>query len=301
MVDFSGADVGDDAAFMANFGKGTGVQDAKTLKTSNSDSEDNGIAMTSYTVSDILQGVHAYKPAGLGMNAFNQLMTSQLQQVGTLNEETGANDVDIAQRLGSRKRFLPDDLMNGSFLDIVQNGGAGYADPAAAGAPLAPGDLGDVDAAGISAVNRKYTDTAGVTEQRSEPSPDGKSIMVGKYKGVEINMAAMASFKAMIDKAALDGVDLIPGTGAFRSHKEQIDLRRAHCGSSRYQIYEAPSGACSPPTARPGTSQHEWGTAIDFGRCSVGSTSHSWLSKNAATYGWINWPVESWHWSVNGH
>ena len=41
-------------------------------------------------------------------------------------------------------------------------------------------------------------------------------------------------------------------------------VRRANCGSSNYAIYQMPASACSPPTARPGTSMHEQGLAIDF-------------------------------------
>lgn len=50
-----------------------------------------------------------------------------------------------------------------------------------------------------------------------------------------------------------------------RSNTEQIQLRRAHCGTSWYDIYEKPSSECSPPTARPGHSKHESGLAVDLG------------------------------------
>lgn len=298
MVDFSGPDIGDDAQFMRNFGRDTGVKNKKTLKTSNAGAEDNGIAMTSYSVSDILQGVHAYKPQGLATNAFNQLMTSQLQSVGSLNAETGQHDGDIAQKLAGRKHFLPDDLMNGSFLDVIQNGGAGY--NGAPGAPVAPGDLANPDAAGVNDQNRKYTDTAGVTGQRATSAPGGKSIMVGAYKGVVVNMSAMASWKAMVDAAQAVGVDLSTGSGGYRDAAGQLAVRRTNCGTSDYAVYQMPSGQCHPPTARPGTSQHEWGTAVDVNSCPSGGTKFNWLAANAATYGWKNLPSESWHWSVDG-
>lgn len=51
---------------------------------------------------------------------------------------------------------------------------------------------------------------------------------------------------------------------ARRTASEQITLRKANCGKSDYDIYEKPSMECTPPTAKPGESQHERGLAVDF-------------------------------------
>ncbi len=56
----------------------------------------------------------------------------------------------------------------------------------------------------------------------------------------------------------------------YRDPADQIAVRRANCGTSNYAIYQAPSSYCRPPTARPGTSMHEQGLAIDF---TVGSST----------------------------
>ncbi|WP_419910731.1 M15 family metallopeptidase [Candidatus Poriferisodalis sp.] len=103
--------------------------------------------------------------------------------------------------------------------------------------------------------------------------------------------------------AAQDGIGL--SGGGYRSAASQIALRRAHCGTSEWAIWQKPSYQCRPPTARPGKSMHERGLAIDFiynGR-SVSSRSNPafrWLAANAATYGLKNLPSEPWHWSTNG-
>lgn len=62
---------------------------------------------------------------------------------------------------------------------------------------------------------------------------------------------------------------------------------------------------CTVPTARPGSSLHERGLAIDF--TSSGQTMQSrshpafqWLAANAASYGLYNLPSEPWHWSTSG-
>ncbi|HEX6419412.1 MAG TPA: M15 family metallopeptidase [Acidimicrobiales bacterium] len=91
----------------------------------------------------------------------------------------------------------------------------------------------------------------------------------------------------------------------YRDPAEQIAVRRANCGSSNYAIYQAPSSYCSPPTARPGTSLHEQGLAIDFtvggGTIGYGSSAYDWLRAHAADYGLYNLPGEPWHWSVDGN
>jgi hypothetical protein len=91
----------------------------------------------------------------------------------------------------------------------------------------------------------------------------------------------------------------------YRDPAEQIRVRRENCGTSNYAIYQAPSSACSPPTARPGESLHEQGLAIDFtvGGRTLSSTSaaYRWMKANAANYGLYNLAGEPWHFSVNGN
>lgn len=62
--------------------------------------------------------------------------------------------------------------------------------------------------------------------------------------------------------------------------------------------------------AYPGTSNHGWAIAADFGgevySPGYSSAGHQWLRNNAANYGWW-WAgadfsrVESWHWEFNGN
>jgi LAS superfamily LD-carboxypeptidase LdcB len=107
----------------------------------------------------------------------------------------------------------------------------------------------------------------------------------------------------LLQDAAAAGV-LLCG-GGWRDPQAQIQLRMEHCGTSDYAIYQMPSSQCDPPTAKPGSSQHEVGLAIDFtcnggGTVSRGTTCFSWLSAHAADYGFYNLPEEPWHWSTTG-
>ena len=124
---------------------------------------------------------------------------------------------------------------------------------------------------------------------------------------IQVHESIAGNVRALLDHAARDP-DLpgrLTGSG-YRSAASQIALRRAHCGTSQWAIYQKPSYQCRPPTARPGRSMHERGLAIDFvynGRSvtSRNSTAFQWLKRNAATYGLFNLPSEPWHWSTNGN
>jgi peptidoglycan hydrolase CwlO-like protein len=109
--------------------------------------------------------------------------------------------------------------------------------------------------------------------------------------------------QGLLNLASQQGVPLC-GNG-WRDINDQIALRRAHCGTSNYAIYQAPSSACSPPTARPGASEHEKGLAVDFtcgggGTVSNGDSCDSFLENNAADFGMYNLPSEPWHYSTTG-
>ena len=120
--------------------------------------------------------------------------------------------------------------------------------------------------------------------------------------GIRVHESIADKLLALLQHASRDGIRL--GGGGYRSSQSQINLRRAHCGTSNWAIYSKPSYQCRPPTARPGASMHERGLAIDFtqnGRALWSNTSgYRWLKRNASKYGFKNLPSEPWHWSTNG-
>lgn len=83
-------------------------------------------------------------------------------------------------------------------------------------------------------------------------------------------------------------------TSSYRTYEEQVRLKA-----------EKPTLA-----AKPGTSNHGWGLAIDFGGGinTFGSAQHNWMRVNANTYGWFHprWAQydgslpEPWHWEYAG-
>lgn len=123
-------------------------------------------------------------------------------------------------------------------------------------------------------------------------------------QGIRVARSIGDNLNSLLNAARADGISL-SGWG-YRDSSQQIALRKAHCGTSDYDIYEKPANQCHPPTARPGASMHERGLAIDFTYndsiiTSKSSAPYKWLAANAKKYGLYNLPSEPWHWSTNGN
>jgi hypothetical protein len=144
------------------------------------------------------------------------------------------------------------------------------------------------------------------------PAPSSPAPRVGStagapdvvvVRGVTVARAIAPQIARLLAAAEADGVRL--SGGGFRTPDQQIALRRKNCGTSQYDIYEKPSSQCTPMTARPGSSNHERGLAIDFtyNGASISTRDNPgfrWLAANAGRYGLCNLPKEPWHWSVDG-
>ena len=118
--------------------------------------------------------------------------------------------------------------------------------------------------------------------QTSNRAPSGKLVDLGGGKKVDASIAG--NVRAMIEAARRDGVEL-KITSANRSRQEQEVL---------YQKYLNGTGNLA---AKPGTSNHEGGLAIDFTNT---PGAHAWLAKNAGRFGLKNLPGEPWHYSTTG-
>jgi hypothetical protein len=134
------------------------------------------------------------------------------------------------------------------------------------------------------------------------PPPPSTPDLVTTH-GITVARSIGDNLGAMIDAAAADGIKLT-GSG-YRDYQSQVELRRLHCGPTTYDIYYRPPSECTPPTARPGTSRHEQGLAVDFAANGAAITSHTdpgwlWLNAHGKTYGFYNLDSEPWHWSVDG-
>ena len=90
--------------------------------------------------------------------------------------------------------------------------------------------------------------------------------------------------EALLAAAEADGIRL-GHNSSFRTREEQIALRKKYCGPTDFDIFEKPSSQCTPQVARPGTSNHEKGLAIDFSyngiKMGPDNPGFRWLAANA--------------------
>lgn len=132
--------------------------------------------------------------------------------------------------------------------------------------------------------------------------PVAEGDTVRTRSGIRVHPCLADAVDALVAAARADGIEL--RGGGWRSSEQQVALRRAHCGPTDADVYDKPASACRPSTARPGSSRHERGLAIDFtvgGRSlTSGSAAYAWLVAHAEDYGLENLPGEPWHWSVDG-
>ena len=105
----------------------------------------------------------------------------------------------------------------------------------------------------------------------------GNIVSVG---GIQVDSSIAGRLQAMLGAAAASG--LVLGGGGYRSAAGQIAVRRARCGPTDYDIYQKPASQCHPGAARPGTSMHEKGLAIDF-TCNGALIS----SRSNPCFGWL--------------
>jgi hypothetical protein len=144
---------------------------------------------------------------------------------------------------------------------------------------------------------------AGGVQAPAPAAPVAGAVDAVTVRGITVARPIARNLDSLLAAAEADGIQL--GGWGYRSTAKQIELRKQHCGPTRYDIYERPSSQCTPPTAPPGRSMHEKGLAIDFtynGQTIKSKTSPAflWLQQNAGKYGLKNFAKEPWHWSTTG-
>ena len=145
--------------------------------------------------------------------------------------------------------------------------------------------------------------TGGSGGGSTTPPPTTTRPPLSTVGGITVNSSIAEQLRQLLAAASAAGINL--GGYGYRDNNAQIQLRRQNCGTSDYAIWYMPADACRPPTARPGSSMHERGLAIDFQSNGSFINSRSnpgyiWLAANAGRFGFINLPSEPWHWSVSG-
>ncbi|MEJ7845251.1 MAG: M15 family metallopeptidase, partial [Acidimicrobiales bacterium] len=158
---------------------------------------------------------------------------------------------------------------------------ASAASAAAEAARTRPSSSGGGSSGGSTSSGGGGGSTARTT---SPPRPVG-NVTLQTVRGISVASSIADQLDRMMGAAEAAG--LVLGGGGYRSSDAQIRLRQQNCPD----VYDSSPSSCSPPTARPGASNHERGLAVDF-TCDGGGTIRSrsspcfvWLDANAASYG----------------
>lgn len=178
----------------------------------------------------------------------------------------------------------------------------------------------------LSAASRAYARPPAPTPTPSPPAPPapppGPAPIVGRFLPVE---GCHATVPAAPPPNGSLGVDQLCGVGdghllradAAATYLALNDAFRAAFGvplalTDSYRSYgsQARLYAQKPGlAARPGTSNHGWGIAVDVfgGVDSFSSPQHAWMSARGSEFGWVNpgWAradgsrPEPWHWEFD--
>jgi D-alanyl-D-alanine carboxypeptidase len=133
---------------------------------------------------------------------------------------------------------------------------------------------------------------------RTARTPEGVPVELAKYGNGRIPESALqpvgatgqrlwapaaTSLDALMRAARQDGVN-IGITDSYRPYAEQVDLAK------RKGLYA--SGGLA---AKPGTSDHGWGMAVDL---DLDSKAQAWMRQHAKSFGFAETtPREPWHWA----
>jgi LAS superfamily LD-carboxypeptidase LdcB len=122
-------------------------------------------------------------------------------------------------------------------------------------------------------------------------TPDG-----GKSKSL-LNTQAASDFNKMVAAAKQDGVNITVSQGYRKLGSQDEGCGGGFTQWCAWKKYKSGTGNLA---AKPGTSNHGWGSAIDVENCRSGSKVHKWLVANSKTYGFYPLASESWHWDHRG-
>ena len=125
-------------------------------------------------------------------------------------------------------------------------------------------------------------------------------------RGHRLSRRVLPDLLAMIEAARSDGIELLVSS-AYRSYDYQAGLYER-------QVAELGSAAADRVSARPGHSQHQLGTTIDFGSIAAGygeTANGRWVAANAWRFGFsLSYPAsheeatgydyEPWHFRYIG-
>jgi outer membrane biosynthesis protein TonB len=116
----------------------------------------------------------------------------------------------------------------------------------------------------------------------------------GSESGDYLTPAAADDFNRMVLAAKQDGVDIKSSQGYRDLGSEEEGCGKGFTQWCAWKKYKSGTGALA---AKPGTSNHGLGLAVDISNCKKGGKVHNWLKDNAEKFKFYPFSRESWHWT----
>lgn len=132
----------------------------------------------------------------------------------------------------------------------------------------------------LTLVDKKHSLSPAYVPADLVPLADARSYAMGRA-GLKLRAGAERSLEDMARAAKADGVSLVVSS-AYRSYEYQKTVYERN-------VKELGQAAADRESARPGASQHQLGTAVDFGSITDDyalTKAGKWLSANAGRFGW---------------
>ena len=151
------------------------------------------------------------------------------------------------------------------------------------------GDYINYTVSGAAEADQWYLQIASV----AHPLPEGfvqPSMTVIDDIGREIDSRIVGAYWDLVNAAKADGLNIYPISG-FRPHSTQISLFNARVEQARNDGYADPEAEAARHVAKPGTSEHELGLAVDFNSVDESyfrnTAEAKWLAAHCAEYGFV--------------
>lgn len=151
------------------------------------------------------------------------------------------------------------------------------------------GDYISYTVSGAAEADQWYLQIASV----AHPLPEGfvqPSTTVIDDIGREIDSRIVGAYWDLVNAAKADGLNIFPISG-FRPHSTQVSLFNARVEQARNDGYADPEAEAARHVARPGTSEHELGLAVDFNSVDESyfrnTAEAKWLAAHCAEYGFV--------------
>lgn len=151
------------------------------------------------------------------------------------------------------------------------------------------GDYISYTVSGAAEADQWYLQIASV----AHPLPEGfvqPSTTVIDDIGREIDSRIVGAYWDLVNAAKADGLNIYPISG-FRPHSTQVSLFNARVEQARNDGYADPEAEAARHVAKPGTSEHELGLAVDFNSVDESyfrnTAEAKWLAAHCAEYGFV--------------